>query len=151
MDIYLVELDKALASGLTDNETLPAPLLPLLSPFLELVSRTNSNVAYQRISNEIFHPLLIAFKPQPELDPDNPRKKRPRPDDGPTFSHILGNSCLEDPKEEGKIERVQLRKGLLRKVFDIASGPDARESNRRKMHAVWKSAMTEYDGGVVDG
>lgn len=35
-------------------------------------------------------------------------------------------------------------------MFEIASGPDARESNRRKMYAVWKAAMADDDDDEVD-
>lgn len=59
----------------------------------------------------------------------------------------MENACLERPKEEGKMERAQVRKALLRKMFDVASGPNVREANRRKMYAVWKVAIAEDDDG----
>lgn len=145
-----MELDKALVSDSENTKPLPAPLLPLLCPFLDLASRTNSSVTYQRVFNEIFHPLFAALKPPSVENPELRIKKRPRLDDEPGFEHVTENSCLEDPKKEGKAEKVQLRKALLRKMFDVASGPDARESNRRKMHAVWKAAMAEEDDIEAD-
>ncbi|EJD04195.1 Nop52-domain-containing protein [Fomitiporia mediterranea MF3/22] len=148
-DIYLVELDKVLKpSDDADADTeesapAPAPLSPLLYPFFDLAARTNSNVTYQRVHDEILDRLFLALKRQPVLSPEPPQRKRPRLENEPTFENIRSNSCLEDPKKEDKVDSVQLRKDLLRKMFDVANGPDTRESNRKKLHALWKAAMAE--------
>lgn len=149
-DIYLEELDKALASTAvggtsgSGEEPPPAPLLSLLVPFFQISARTISNVTYQRIQTSLLDPLLNALKP-PSPANDPPSTKRPRLANDPAFLNIMINSCLKSPKEEGKVGQDQLRKSLLRELFDIASSPDARESNRRKMYAIWKDAMAEED------
>lgn len=149
-DIYLEELDKVLASTDVESssgsgeEPPPAPLLSLLVPFFQISARTISNVTYQRIQTSLLDPLFNSLKPPlPASDP--PSKKRPRLSNDPAFLNVLANSCLESPKEEGKVDRNQLRKSLLRKLFDVASSTDARESNRRKMYAIWKDGMAEED------
>ena len=143
-DIYLVELDKAIASSDSPSNYRPAPLLSLLHPFLDLASRTTSNVIYQRIFDEVFNPLHLALKPPRSSSPGAPQRKRLRLETEPAFENVIANSCLDDASLE-KVDRDRLRKALLRKMFDVASGPDARESNRRKMHAVWKAAMAEEE------
>ena len=35
----------------------------------------------------------------------------------------------------------ELRKGLLRTMFDIASGDDTKESSRKRMYRAWKDAV----------
>ncbi|KAL5535299.1 hypothetical protein ACEPAF_3393 [Sanghuangporus sanghuang] len=154
-DIYLVELDKAIASfdSTSNSDDLrPVPILSLLHPFLDLASRTTSNVTYQRIFDEVFHPLFLALKPRQSTSPEPPQKKRPRLETDPAFENVIVNSCLEDSAEEDKVDKDQLRKALLRRMFDVASESDARESNRRKMHTVWKAAMAEEgDEGGSDG
>ncbi|KAH8120081.1 Nop52-domain-containing protein, partial [Phellopilus nigrolimitatus] len=140
-DVYLTELDKSLASS-PDSNPPPAPLSLLLDPFLNLAALTNSNVTYQRIYGELLEPLFLALKPPPSFPAETHAKKRPKLLSEPAFDNIAANACLETPKE-GKVEKSQVRKALLRKMFDIASGPNARETNRRKMYAVWKTAMAE--------
>ncbi|THH06725.1 hypothetical protein EW145_g3884 [Phellinidium pouzarii] len=151
-DVYLTELNRSLESsphaGQAGAGPLPVPLFPLLSPFLYLASLTNSNVTYQRVYSEIIEPLFSALKPCPP--PEAPLNKRPRLLNKSSFDNIVANSCLENPEEEGKVESTKTRKALLRKMFDIASGPDARETNRRKMYAIWKAAMAEEDENVGD-
>ncbi|KAI5121317.1 hypothetical protein M0805_003784 [Coniferiporia weirii] len=152
-DVYLTELDKSLAPSeleQTNASPLPAPLLPLLSPFFFLASRTYSDASYQRFYSEVFEPIFFALKPCPP-SAGAPLKKRPRLLSKPSLDNIVANACLENPKEEGRVERTKARKALLRRMFDIASGADTRETNRRKMYAVWKAAMAEEDEDGEDG
>ena len=55
----------------------------------------------------------------------------------------MNNACVDDPKGEGKVEGSVLRKRLLRRVFEVASEPETRDSNRRKMYALWKDSVDE--------
>ena len=144
-DIYLEELDKVLADSAQTKE-LPAPLSSILSPFIDLAALTGSSVTHQRIFTSLIEPLLTALKPQ-SSDTLPPSRKRQRLLNDTSYDHIVENACLERPKEEGKMERAQVRKALLRKMFDVASGPNVREANRRKMYAVWKVAIAEDDDG----
>ena len=57
-DIYLEELDKALART---EDALPAPLTTLLEPFLTLAARTINKKTYERLQSALLEPLLSAF------------------------------------------------------------------------------------------
>ncbi|OBZ78963.1 Ribosomal RNA processing protein 1 B [Grifola frondosa] len=136
-DIYLEELDKALASPSTPSP-LPAPLSTLLSPFFTLAARTPTNTSYQRIQSALLDPLFFALKPTHD---EEPSRKRPRLST-PTYSNLIANSCATSPKSEGVIERGKLRQILLKRLFDIASGEDTRDSNRRKLYLCGKKIWT---------
>lgn len=143
-DIYLVELDKIYAREQTKDVTedeFPAPLSPLLHPFFDLASRTSSKVTYERIYTEVVDPLFKALKPVPRT----PQTKRPKLLSSPTFENLLSNACFEDSKRKENMENSELYNLLLRKLFDVASGPDVKEVNRRKIYAVWKAAKAEED------
>ena len=143
-DIYLEELNKVLANA--DEAILPAPLSLILSPFFILASRTNSSVTLQRIFSSLFEPLFDAISPQPNNEPIT---KRVRLDWDPTYVNVSERSCLLHPKQ-GKLSKPALKRGLAQQMFDVASSPDAREANRRRMYAVWKASKAEEedDSGV---
>ncbi|KZT08541.1 Nop52-domain-containing protein [Laetiporus sulphureus 93-53] len=150
-DIYLEELDKAYDNP-PESSSLPAPLSTLLSPFFTLSARASTNVTYHRIESSLLDPLFAALKPL-QADDEPPSRKRPRLT-MPTYSNLVANACLSDPASEGAIDRANLRKALLRRMFDVASEQDTRDANRRKMYALWKSNMEEDDstsGTEVDG
>lgn len=58
-----------------------------------------------------------------------------------------------NPKEEGTLERTVLRKGVLKAFFAVASDQETRDSNRRKMYALWRKNEEEDEGvsGESDG
>ncbi|KAL4252472.1 RRP1 family protein [Abortiporus biennis] len=150
-DIYLEELDKALGNPPTESP-LPAPLTALLSPFFTLAARTTNNITFQRIQSSVLDPLFVAFgsPDEDEEDEDEPRsRKRPRLS-VVTYDNLVSNSCSTDPKREGALETGQLRKILLRRMFDIASEQDSRDSNRRKLYAIWKSNWDDEEEGDDD-
>jgi ribosomal RNA-processing protein 1 len=139
-DIYLEELNKVLTNA--DDSTLPAPLSILLAPFITLASRTNNSVTLQRVFSSLFDPLLAAIDPHTS---DEPMSKRIKLDFDTSFVHIAQNSCLRNPKEEGKLSKAELKRGIVKQMFEAASSPDVRGANRRRMHAVWKAAMAEEE------
>jgi ribosomal RNA-processing protein 1 len=57
----------------------------------------------------------------------------------------MNNACMDDPVGEGKVGGSLLRKLLLRKVFEVASEPETRDSNRRKMYSLWKDKARDPD------
>lgn len=144
-DIYLEELDKVLA--VVDDSTLPAPLSIILAPFFELASRTNSSVTLQRLFSSLFDPLFAAINPHATAEP---MAKRIRLDFEPSYVNVTEKSCLRQPKEEGKLTKPELMRGLVQQLFDTASSPDTREANRRRMYAVWKAAMAEEEEDIFD-
>ncbi|ETW86988.1 hypothetical protein HETIRDRAFT_306975 [Heterobasidion irregulare TC 32-1] len=145
-DIYLEELDKAVASQLkldeSDDEPTPTPLVTVLSPFLSLSSRTISNTTYSRIQSAILDPLFQSLSTIRSDEPPSAKRRRVLEVD---YASLLDNACMLDPKSEGKMERSPLRKALLRKLFDVASEQDTRDSNRRKLYSFWKSNQDEDD------
>ncbi|KAF9486301.1 Nop52-domain-containing protein [Pholiota conissans] len=141
-DIYVEELDKALAST---TSPIPAPLGALFDPFFMLASHTPTSTTYKRIQSATFEPLFAALVS--ETDPeDEPRKsKRLRLSAEATYPHIAANACYVDSETEGRISGLVLKKMLLRRIFEIASQPDTRDSNRRKMYTLWKDAYDDED------
>ncbi|KAJ7293746.1 nucleolar protein,Nop52-domain-containing protein [Mycena rebaudengoi] len=117
-DLFIEELDKALASALESMP--PAPLATLLDPFITLAARTPTTE-----------------KDQP------PASKRMRLDTSQAYETLVANACFDSP-EDGKLDGPILRAKLLRRIFDVASEPETRDSSRRKMYALFKES-TEDD------
>jgi ribosomal RNA-processing protein 1 len=146
-DIFIEELEKALVSVPEPETILPAPLSTLLTPFFLLAARTPISTTYKRVQSEVFTPLFSALSsPQPPED-QPPAQKRMRldPEVQQQYPSLASNACFDAPSE-GKIEGAILRKKLLRRIFEIASEPDTRDSSRRKMYALFKE-NTEDDVG----
>jgi len=89
-------------------------------------------------------------------DDDRPRRKRARIEPPePPYAALIKNACLtvgdaqkageEEVDEENTAPKPlspdELRKGLLRTMFDIASGDDTKESSRKRMYRAWKDAV----------
>ena len=148
-DIYLEELDKICKAGYAktgdDSEEFSSlaastdchvPLLTLVDPFLILASRTGSSVTYSRISSSLLEPVLQLLKPAGHRERSEcPLSKRPRLLAEVDHSWLL--KCIENPAE--------MRVAIVKQMFDIASGPDTREGNRRRMYSLWKSVMAEAE------
>ncbi|KAG6901818.1 hypothetical protein C0995_007617 [Termitomyces sp. Mi166 len=146
-DIYVEELDKVLSLSTSPTDSLPAPLHPLLIPFLLLAAQTPVSVTYKRIQSALMDPLFSALNPPPE--DEEPLSKRTRlttTESQPgLYSCVVINSCYENPKTEGRVDGPTLRMKLLRLVFEIASRPETRDSNRRKLYALWKDGADEFE------
>ncbi|KAI6153882.1 Nop52-domain-containing protein, partial [Pisolithus tinctorius] len=136
-DIYLEELDKAIASF---DSPLPAPLLALLYPFITLAAQTPTSTTYKHLETALFRPLLTALRP---LRTSNPPKRARLP--GSQFTNILSTACQYDPPTEGAIDAAALRQGALQTLFDVASAESTRDSNRRKMYALYKEVAEDDD------
>ncbi|KAI0964425.1 hypothetical protein AcW1_001248 [Taiwanofungus camphoratus] len=147
-DIYLEELDKALAPTPAPPppppSPTPAPLSTLLAPFFALAARTPTNATYQRIQSALLDPLFAALRPAPvDAEPSHKRRRL----SAPAYPHLRANACADDPGAEGPLEGSALRRALLRRMFDVASGQDTRDSNRRKLYALWKNNAEDDDSG----
>ncbi|PPQ67168.1 hypothetical protein CVT25_005769 [Psilocybe cyanescens] len=139
-DIYVEELDKALASPKSSS---PAPLGILLGPFISLAARTPTSVTYKRIQSALFEPLFAALSPAFSQDDGPPKSKRIRLSSEAIYPEIVASSCFADPELEGPQDGPVLKKKLLRKIFEVASEPETRDSSRRKMYALWKENYEE--------
>ncbi|KAJ7070867.1 nucleolar protein,Nop52-domain-containing protein [Mycena amicta] len=141
-DVYLEELDKAVAT--TDPPSLPAPLSTLLSPFISLAAQTPTSTTYKRIQSEVFAPLFDALATPKDNAP--PTKKRRLDADvsesQQKYPSLVANACYTQPSE-GKTGRDVLREKLLRRIFDVASQPETRDSSRRKMYVLFKESAGE--------
>jgi ribosomal RNA-processing protein 1 len=157
-DIYLEELEKALA--LSSTPTAAAPLSTLLEPFFSLAARTSAKMTVQRIESALMVPLFDAIDCQPAEtdqeegeDDERSRKRRrlatPDPEQGcvpeQEFSHILSSACLLDSKVEGTLSRAALKKSLLKRVFEMASDERTRDANRRKLYKFVKTRGDDAD------
>ncbi|KAI0073121.1 ribosomal RNA processing protein [Panus rudis PR-1116 ss-1] len=142
-DIYLEELDKALANP-PSSAPLPAPFNMLVSPFFMLAARTSNNTTYQRIQSALLDPLFDALSSDAESHGKRSRTL------APTLEHVVENSCSVNPKTEGALERGELKRVLLKRLFDIASEENTRDANRRKMYAFWRKTVENEDGDHAD-
>ncbi|PBK76788.1 Nop52-domain-containing protein [Armillaria solidipes] len=143
-DVYIGELDKAIASLDSSSSIPPAPLDTLLSPFLILVAQTPSGVTYKRIKSALLDPLLSALPSSTNSDgPPQAKRIRLESKDLESYPNLAANACMS-PKDHGRIDGLILRKKLLRRIFEVASDSETRGSNRRRMYEIWK------DGGEGD-
>ena len=132
-DIYLEELEKALSCS---PSALPAPLLVVLKPFFSLAASTQNKTIYQRIQSALLDPLFSALSDPVHPGDESPSKRaRLGENDFPT---LVSNACLEKPKTEGRVDRAELKKTLVHAFLEIHEPSDARESNKRKLHAFCK-------------
>lgn len=139
-DVYVEELDKAL--GATPLPS-PAPLATLLDPFFSLAARTPTAVTYKRIQNALLEPLFAMLVSDSHPEDEPPKSKRARLSaETPSYPHLEANACYSDP-EEGRMDGLTLKKKLLRRMFEVASQPETRDSNRKKMYALWKESYEE--------
>ncbi|KAG9314086.1 Nop52-domain-containing protein [Chiua virens] len=141
-EIYLEELEKALSAS--DSPT-PVPILPLLSPFINLAASTLTSTTYKHLEESLFRPLLSDLQPRPS----NP-KKRSRVS-GLECPTILSNACPDVPCADSPVLPSTLRETILQKIFAVASAEDTRDANRRKMYALYKVAVEDVDDKDSDG
>ena len=140
-DIYIEELDKALGAATSPQ---PAPLAIILEPFFYLAARTPTSTTYKRIQSALIEPLLDTLASETDSEDELPKAKRVRQSsDTPTC--LKSNACLEDPELGGHMEGAILKKRLLRRMYEIASQPETRDSNRRKMYALCKESTEGED------
>ena len=140
-DIYLTELDKTL--GLSASVP-PAPLAILLDPFITLAARTHTSTTYQRIQSVLFLPLLNALDPDSCKMDESPKSKRIRlATDDTIYPNLLTNACFDGSEQGRHFEGQILKSKLLQRIFEVASQPETRDSNRRKMYALWKEHYEE--------
>ena len=141
-DIYVEELDKALGAS---EDPLPAPLSTLLEPFLTLAARALNKTTYERLQSALFEPLLSALSPSaPSENEDGERSRKRARLSGSEFEHVVANSCVSQSKEGGMPPNA-VKKALLKQMFDVAGEEGTRDSNRRKLFALYKSHTDEDD------
>ena len=140
-DIYLEELNRASAVT-SEQKPLPVPLGPLLDPFILLMAQTPTVAVYKRIHSVLLIPLLEALG-TPSRSDDEPSSKRIRRDLD-SYSDLIANACFDDP-QAGRTDSAELKKRLLKRVFEIASHPETKDASRRKMYALWKERAEEDD------
>lgn len=141
-DIYLEELDKALAwDSETGDERPPrAPIDTLIAPFLTLLARTTSNHTFDRVMSTVLEPLVQSLAPA--SSPEPPSKKRRRLL-GIEMSFVADNACTTAVADTDK---SALHQALLKQVFSVASERDTRDSNRRRLYKFWKNNLEDDDG-----
>jgi ribosomal RNA-processing protein 1 len=81
-----------------------------------------------------------------DSEDDEPRaRKRRRVDTQDTYPSIVSNACLDDASAEARLPANILRKQMLRRLFEAASHTETRDSNRRKIYALWKAERDDED------
>ncbi|KAJ7597504.1 nucleolar protein,Nop52-domain-containing protein [Mycena floridula] len=139
-DIYIEELDKAL--GICPS--IPVPLVAVLAPFFLLASRTPLTTTYKRVQSALLDPLFDALAPEDDAPPSAKRIRleQTSAEVGP-YPNLLTNACFSDPASEGITCGPEILKKLLRRIFEVASDSETRESSRKKMYSLWKERSDE--------
>jgi ribosomal RNA-processing protein 1 len=120
------------------------PLFTMLSPFLNLAARTNSNVTFKRIQASLFDPLISEVSSastsltESSVDCPEPTRIQSRLTD-PSFRHLVHNSRGDD--SQTAITPLELRSLIYQRIFEVASREETRDSNRKKLYAMWKDGM----------
>lgn len=161
-DIWLEELEKAMKT--MEPSPPPAPLGVLLEPFISLAALTNNARTQERVANSVFKSLFSAIKtaakaPAPEDVGGERRAKRMRLDEAakaalsPKFPTMIANARISGAAEEddAPLKLGDLRKGAIALIFERASKEDTRDSNRRKLYALWKEEMDDDEFAMPDG
>ncbi|KAF8585131.1 Nop52-domain-containing protein [Ramaria rubella] len=149
-DIYLEELDKAVES----SSGSAVPLCTMLSPFLTLSACTHSSTTYQRLQTSLFAPLFselasVCTKTNPSYEASGePKLKRSRMSD-PTLQHLIPNS-RGDNRQKGPQTPQELRRLIYQRIFDVASQEGTRDTNRRKLYAIWKEGMEDTGSAEIE-
>lgn len=130
-DIFLDELESVVAEDAAD---VTIPILPLLSPFLELAATSTSKRVHERVMTAVINPFLEAcaaqIKSKKTLD---------------TYSALLARVHADD--DDGEFDDLDdkaqslaaVRRTLLKAAFSIASGSDTYAPSRRKLYALWQA------------
>ncbi|RXW24032.1 hypothetical protein EST38_g1839 [Candolleomyces aberdarensis] len=143
-DIYLDELNKVLES--TPQGT-PAPILLILDSLFSFSAQTTSKVAFKRLQTTVWEPLLRSLSSgdaEDEEEEEERPRKRTRLEKDDELSGLYRSSCLLEPSK-GRSDKQALGKGVRRKLFEIASSPGTRDSNRKKLYTLWKEEASESD------
>ncbi|KAF4573214.1 hypothetical protein EYR36_007724 [Pleurotus pulmonarius] len=141
-DIYIEELDKVMAA---EEKSSPAPLNTLLAPFFNLAALTPNSTTHRRVQSAFLEPLFrsVTTESTSNSDDDNRTTKRRRlANSDSLYPHLIQNACLTDPSA-GKLSSTSLKQGLSKYLFDTASNPDTKDTNRRKMYTLWKETAGE--------
>lgn len=89
----------------------------------------------------LFTPLLTALaRASPSLDDDRPAKRQK---DEPIFAHLIMGCCLGTSDTAARSTADELKRGVLKAMFDAAADPKAVESNRRKIYKLWREEADE--------
>jgi len=139
-DIYLEEMSKALHATQT---SLPAPLPLLLKPFVETLGETSSNITFSRIKDSLIQPALDFLTMASSVNSGNTLPRKRMRVTGPDYTFLCNHSCIE-PKKTPDVP-LDVKKSLLQAIFGQASHADTRDSNRRKLYAIWKAGMLELE------
>jgi ribosomal RNA-processing protein 1 len=119
----------------------------LLQPFITLLARTRTPQQYTRLQTTLFQPLLTSLSTaSPSLTPLEPPTKRAKVvTDTPMYAHLMMGCCVGQKGVEGRVKPDELRRELLKRLFDAGSDVAATESGRRKIYALWREEGGDDD------
>ncbi|WFD44173.1 hypothetical protein MPSI1_002839 [Malassezia psittaci] len=141
-DIFLDELESI--SGKNDEKI---PMLPLITPFLELAAKSTSKRVYERVMSCVISPLLNAAKQEiAQKQSDYPQllqravvaveddRDESDSDDDSADDEQRPGSHTQDARR-----LISVRRSILKAAFFIASGSDTYAPSRRKLYALWQA------------
>ncbi|CAO1637987.1 unnamed protein product [Parajaminaea phylloscopi] len=152
-DVYLPELEKALASPEAEDVSSPEDstpaLLRLLQPFVDTASTCHSSTVYDKIFKNIFAPILDDCL---AADAENTRNQR---------SAKRRKVSEDDDAEEGATEYprilastglapLALRARIYKMLFEAASREDAVAARRRKLYTLYQEEKQRREAAGED-
>jgi ribosomal RNA-processing protein 1 len=112
-----------------------------------MLGHTPSNITFDRIKSSLLNPILEALTSADIVnEAKEPPQKRMRIT-APDYSYLSVHACIEPTNSPESPEAIKM--SLLKAVFSNASHGDTRESNRRKLYAIWKAGMLEYEQAQI--
>jgi ribosomal RNA-processing protein 1 len=120
-----------------------APLPLLLHPFFDMLGQTSSNVTFSRIKDSLLNPALNFLTTAPTANNTVTQPRKRIRVSAPDYTFLSTHSCIQPkiaPESPNDVKR-----SLLEAVFASASHADTRDSNRRKLYAIWKIGMLELE------
>ena len=134
----------------------------LIDPFIKLAARTPNKITYDRMQTALFTPLLDALAAHSAASETNePGSQRKRKRSAEVYPNLIDSLCTPTPRandadsNQANTNAQDVAKNVVKAIFETAGQGETKDANRRKMYALWKRIMEEYEGepqgGDVDG
>jgi ribosomal RNA-processing protein 1 len=131
------------------------PLTTLVEPFINLAARTPNKITYERMQTALITPLLDALtaRSAARSNSDESGSLRKRKRSSEAYSNLIDSVSSSWSSGKDAPESVDIReivKSIVKAIFEAAGKEEAKDANRRKMYAFWKSKNEEFEGAPED-
>lgn len=106
----------------------------------------------------LFTPLLDALSARSSVNyttESSPQRKRKRSSE--TYPNLVDSVCTPASGQDGTasaqagVNARDVAKNVVKAIFETAGQEETKDANRRKMYALWKRGMEEYEGEPQGG